>query len=256
MAAASVPFLNMEFALRANSTLGNHEPARMKAPEILYQDDTCFVVNKPAGLAVQGGAGVGTSLDVLLKNGFGGTGSGDALLVHRLDKETSGVLLVARGRENAAWYSRQIAGHGARKEYLAVCAAGNGGRALKTAGCIDRPLTVQGREKSARTKYRVIGRGVLPGGDGFAVFHLELETGRLHQIRRHLSMIGHPVLGDDKYGNFALNKHLHKTCGLRALLLHAESLTFETPDGQRHTVHAPPPQTFTPWLSLMEPLIK
>ena len=254
----------------------------MKKPDILYEDETCIVIDKPASLAVQGGKNVGQSVDSLFMAGFGGTTGGAVnrpLLVHRLDKGTSGVLLAAKGPVNAAWYSRQIADGGAVKRYLAVCAE-SGSLAgsfkpeaqLTTEGYIGIDLAIHGKEKKAGTKYRVLKRGRIEmpedtsaypvprfaaesdvKNDGgavlcFSALELELETGRTHQIRRHLQMIGRPILGDDKYGDFKLNKLLKKSFGLRRMLLHAHFLSIRLKTGAPLEIRAPLPPDFNPYV--------
>jgi len=192
----------------------------MKNIEILYEDNLCLIVNKPAGLAVQGGEGVKTSLDVLLAQNHKEGPESMPLLVHRLDKETSGVLLVAKGKEAAARFSKIIS-EKAVKVYTAICK----GCPEKPEGATNEAINVHGSLKQAITKYKVIKSGLIAEcGLEFSVIELELVTGRMHQIRRHLAMSGNPILGDDKYGDFTLNKQLRKTIGLKRLLLHASKL--------------------------------
>jgi len=188
----------------------------VKNIEILYEDAFSIVVNKPAGLAVQGGKGVKTSLDKLLAE----MRSPAPLLVHRLDKDTSGVLLVAKGREAAARFSRLLS-ENAVKLYIAVCK----GSPDKTEGVIKDELLINGILKKSETKYKLIETKFIKLEDfKFSVLEIELSTGRMHQIRRHLAMNGNPILGDDKYGDFSLNKKLRKIMGLKHLLLHASRL--------------------------------
>jgi len=199
----------------------------VKNIEILYEDDNILVVNKPAGLAVQGGKGVKSSLDKLLAE----IRTPVPLLVHRLDMDTSGILLTAKGREAAARFSRLINERKTSKQYTAVCK----GCPEKSEGVITEELLIKGIPKRSRTRYRVIKSGE------YSVLELELGTGRMHQIRRHLSMTGNPVLGDDKYGDFQLNKTLRKTLGLKRLLLHACRLVI---DEIRLDISAPLPDYF------------
>jgi 23S rRNA pseudouridine955/2504/2580 synthase len=204
----------------------------MKHLEILYDDDFLIVVNKPAGLAVQGGKGVKTSVDKILAEIF----TPPPLLVHRLDKDTSGVLAAAKGRETAARFSRLFgSGRGVKKQYIAVCS----GCPEKKEGKISAQLNIRGVIKNCETTYKVIKNGKLPEEDEYSVLEIELGTGRMHQIRRHLAMIGNPVLGDDKYGDFSLNKKLRRA-GVKRLLLHASRLVIK--DEFQLDISAPVPQ--------------
>jgi 23S rRNA pseudouridine955/2504/2580 synthase len=202
----------------------------MKRVAILFENQDCMVLHKPAGLAVQGGEGVGSSLDRLLEMelacplpaGTSAAGSRAVYLVHRLDKDTSGLILVARSREAAARFSAIFAGQrdGLSKRYLAVCA----GSPRPRQGIIRLDLAVRGALKRSETSYRLLSQREAAPGRIFSLLELELGTGRTHQIRRHLARIGCPVLGDDKYGDFSLNRELRKTMGLKRLLLHASRL--------------------------------
>ncbi len=207
----------------------------MKNVAILFEDDDCLVLNKPAGLAVQGGAGVGVSLDALLA----AERDPAPLLVHRLDKDTSGVILAAKHKAAARRLSELIAGQDLEKIYLAVVA----GRPEPPSGVIREALQIRGVRKEALTRYRCLGET----GE-FSLLELSLGSGRMHQIRRHLAHIGHPILGDDKYGDFKLNKRLAKERGLRKLLLHAYRLQVPQAGGSFRTILAPPPDYFGPFL--------
>jgi len=209
----------------------------VKNIEILYEDDFSIIVNKPAGLAVQGGKGVKASLDKILEE----IRTPPPLLVHRLDRDTSGVLLAAKGRENAARFSRLLgAERKTVKQYIAVC----GGHPEKEEATITADLLIRRSLKKSETRYRVIKEGKLPlpQPQEYCVLELELRTGRMHQIRRHLAMTGTPILGDDKYGDFSLNKKLRKAIGLKRLLLHASRLVIR--DEFNIDVHAPLPEYF------------
>lgn len=211
----------------------------MKRVTVLFENDDCLILNKPAGLAVQGGKGVGISLDVLLA----GEWSPQPLLVHRLDKDTSGLILAAKTPQTAARFSALFAGEKGsfvHKHYLAVCA----GRPERTEARIEAELEIRDRDKYSETSYRVASCK-----EGFSLLELELKTGRMHQIRRHLALIGHPVLGDGKYGNFALNKEIRRTRGLNRLLLHASRLVISAAAlGYPLDVQAPLPDYFSPFI--------
>jgi 23S rRNA pseudouridine955/2504/2580 synthase len=208
----------------------------LKELEIVYEDSSCVVINKPAGLAVQGGKGVGLCLDNILEQKWGRR----PFLVHRLDKDTSGLILVAKTSEAAKQFSRLLGGSFV-KRYRAICK----GKPAQTEGVIKADLAIRGSVKNAETRYRL-----LSGTGEFSLLELELGTGRMHQIRRHLALTGNPVLGDDKYGDFDLNHKLRKTAKLRHLLLHASQLIIhETPDNARIDLNAPLPAYFQEFLT-------
>jgi 23S rRNA pseudouridine955/2504/2580 synthase len=212
----------------------------MKNITILFENEHCLALNKPAGLAVQGGKGVGSSLDAILAAEY----KSRPLLVHRLDKDTSGVILAAKTREAAVLFSRLFAERGVqgiRKRYLAVCS----GHPAEEEALITETLKVRGRNLEARTSYRRLWSADDQGACPYSLLELELGTGRMHQIRRHLAMMGNPILGDDKYGDFCLNKALKKERGLKRLLLHASRLLIPTPlCGFPLDVSAPLPEYF------------
>jgi 23S rRNA pseudouridine955/2504/2580 synthase len=200
--------------------------------DIIYEDYLCIVINKPAGLAVQGGKGIGVSLDSVLAE----TWPQRPLLVHRLDRDTSGLILVAKTKEAARHFSRLLEERSVIKRYLAVCK----GSPAQPEGGIRAEMNVRGAVKSSETRFRL-----LSSQGEFSLLELELCTGRMHQIRRHLAMTGNPVLGDDKYGDFNLNHQLRKTLKLRNLLLHASRLIIpEATDNRRLDLSAPLPGYF------------
>jgi 23S rRNA pseudouridine955/2504/2580 synthase len=216
----------------------------LKRIMVLYEDEQCIILNKPAGLPVQGGEGVGSSLDILLAE----TWKPRPLLVHRLDKDTSGIIMAAKNREAAARFTALFRGGktfaggegGMEKRYLGVCA----GRPHLDTGLIEAELEIRGETKAARTRYTRIS-----GDQDFSLLDLELGTGRMHQIRRHLAHIGNPILGDDKYGDFALNKRLRKERGLKRLLLHSSHLIIPASlCGFSLDVEAPLPDYFTAFI--------
>ena len=243
----------------------------MKNIIILYEDDFSIIINKPAGLAVQGGEGVKSSLDKIIAEYC----SPSPLLVHRLDKDTSGILLAAKGREAAARFSRIFSvERKAVKLYTAVCAgsfaaksAGSfaaisaGSFAAKGAesnlpskekGVITDKLMIRGKMKESKTGYNTVKTERLTYKDNekndsfeYSIVELELGTGRMHQIRRHLSMNGNPILGDDKYGDFKLNRKLNKSMNLKHLLLHASRLIIKE---LNIDVTCPPPHYFEQYI--------
>jgi 23S rRNA pseudouridine955/2504/2580 synthase len=215
----------------------------LKRVTVLFENDHLLILDKPAGLAVQGGKGIQVSLDDLLAEEY----SPRPLLVHRLDKDTSGIILVAKNRDAAGilaplFEERTSVG----KHYLAICA----GSFARKNGTIREKLSIRGLEKEALTSY------VCTGENGaYSRVELEPGSGRMHQLRRHLAGLGNPVLGDDKYGDFSLNKKFRKTMNLRRLLLHASRIVIAPLPrlGLKEVLDlkSPPPGYFGPFLSLL-----
>jgi len=210
----------------------------------LYEDDEILVLDKPAGLATQPGEGVRVSVVEAVERDFGFR----PFLVHRLDKETSGCLVVARSAAAAAKWSRLIDSRELRKTYRAIVSGSPGaGR-----GRFDDPVPGPVGDKAASTEWRLLAsfgrREAAPGGAAitFSLLELELGTGRTHQIRIHLAAHGLPILGDDRHGDFALNRRLRREEGLRRLLLVAWSMAL--PGGR--LVRASLPAHFAAFLAL------
>jgi len=211
-----------------------------------------MVLNKPAGLSVQGGEGIKVSLDSILSEKI----KPRPLLVHRLDRDTSGVILVAKTKEAAGSFSALFAASGIiAKIYLGIC----WGAIEPSEGAIKLSLDVRGKgrsriKKESETYYKLLSSGNL-GDVPCTLLELKLGTGRMHQIRRHLALIGHPLLGDDKYGDFALNRKLKAKLGLKSLCLHASRLVIPVlpgllPDGL--DVTADPPDNFSRFLEMLK----
>jgi 23S rRNA pseudouridine955/2504/2580 synthase len=205
---------------------------------VIYEDRHAIVINKPPGLATQGGIGITTHVDGLL-DALTGEMTTRPKLVHRLDKDTSGVLLLARTARAAAFFSKAFAGRDAQKTYWALTL----GVPKVEAGEIDAALSKQpgsGGEKmhvdpetglKAKTRYRVIERAA--GRAAWVEF--SPLTGRTHQIRVHAAAIGHAIIGDAKYGG----KEAFLTGGIsRKLHLHARRLVIDAPDGGHIDVSA------------------
>jgi 23S rRNA pseudouridine955/2504/2580 synthase len=198
----------------------------------LYEDDEILVLDKPSGLPSQPGEGVRLSVVEAVERDFGFR----PYLVHRLDKETAGCLIVARTAAAASAWSRLVESRELGKTYRALVS----GAPAAPSGSFSEPVPTRGGEKSARTSWRLLGSfGGDPGEAArFSYLELELGTGRTHQIRIHLASHGFPILGDDRHGDFGLNKALRKEAGLKRLLLVAWSLTL--PGGRLVRASLPP----------------
>lgn len=202
---------------------------------VIRETPSAIVLNKPPGLATQGGSKTTKHIDGLLDAFVEDDETPRPRLVHRLDKDTSGVLLIARTPGSAASYSKRFSGRSARKVYWALVV----GVPDVREGTIDAPLAKQpgtGGEKmhvdedggqSAKTRYRLVERA----GTRAAWVEMEPLTGRTHQLRVHMAAIGHPIVGDGKYGGQdafltgAISRKMH---------LHARRLIIGTPDNAKN----------------------
>lgn len=217
---------------------------------VIYEDPAAFVLNKPPGLATQGGTKTTQHLDRLL-DGLGDE-RGRPKLVHRLDKDTSGALLVARTARSAGHFAKAFSGRTAKKIYWALVV----GLPDVEEGTIDAPLAKQpgtGGEKMyideehglpAKTRWRLIDRA----GNRASWLELQPLTGRTHQLRAHLAAIGHPIVGDAKYGG----AESFLTGGIsRKLHLHARRIRIDAPDGGKIDVTADLPTHFAESLATL-----
>lgn len=199
----------------------------------LYEDQRLLVINKPSGMAVHGGSGLSYGVIEAMR-----ALRPEAVyleLVHRLDRDTSGCLMIAKRRSELRYLHGLLRHGGITKRYLLLVA----GDWQIANGVIDAPLRknqLQGGErlvrvdsqgKEARTRFRL-----LESYGEASLVEAELETGRTHQIRVHAAYAGHPLAGDDKYGDETFNRSL-RLRGLRRLFLHAHYLAFHDPDNNR-----------------------
>lgn len=234
---------------------------------IIYEDSEIFVINKRQGLAVQGGSGISHSVDSDLAAQVGQK----IYLVHRLDKETSGLLVCAKNPRAAAKWTRLFGEKSVEKEYKALCL----GAMKNPRGKISSDIVERGVKKRAETFYetekvfeipwevsgenfsgnrdeKIVGKKIARGdfeedcgkelaaenSDGvfsrkISLLRLRLGTGRTHQLRIHLAGEGVPICGDDKYGDFAANRLLKKRFGIKRLCLCAFRLTLPLAGGRR-----------------------
>ncbi len=216
--------------------------------DIVYEDEHIVVINKPKGMVVHPAAGnyTGTLVNALMKH------CGDSLsdingvirpgIVHRIDKDTSGLLVVAKNNHAHEFLSRQLKTHDIKREYIAIVE----GIIYENSGKIDAPIgrhPVERKKMSVNTK---VGRNavthfkVLERYPSATYVELRLETGRTHQIRVHMSYINHPIVGDEVYGR---RKQRFDTKGQ---VLHAKRLTFEHPvSGKLLEFETPVPEYFS-----------
>ncbi|GAB1456354.1 MAG: RNA pseudouridine synthase [Spirochaetia bacterium] len=177
----------------------------------LYSCEDYIILDKPSGLATQPGEGVSVCVLDAVERDFGFK----PYLVHRLDKETAGCLVVARSSKAAAALSTLMGSGGAIKTYRAVVS----GQIEPSSGVFRNDVRVKDRFLKAETHYRTL------ASDGrLSLVEATLGTGRNHQIRQHFAQAGYPIVGDDRHGDFKLNKILAKELGAKRLLLYACSL--------------------------------
>jgi 23S rRNA pseudouridine955/2504/2580 synthase len=202
-------------------------PARPTEFPVAYEDPAMLVVDKPAGVAVHGGSGV--SFGVIESLRAARPGAKALELAHRLDRDTSGLLIVAKKRSALVELHRMLREGEIEKVYLAVAKGKVESRTLRQPlhkyvnAKGERRVSVQEGGMAAETRVKA-----LKSSPEFTFLEIRLLTGRTHQIRVHLSHAGHPLLGDDKYGDFELNHRLEKQ-GVRRLFLHASRLAFAHP---------------------------
>jgi 23S rRNA pseudouridine955/2504/2580 synthase len=211
--------------------------------EIIFEDDGIVVINKPAGIAVHEGK------DVLKRHSI--LGMLEALyrpqgiaprLVHRLDKDTSGVLLAAKKEETVRQFESLFADGSVEKEYVCLLV----GRLQQDEGTIDFRLPGrEGKAVRALTRFRVAKRF-----SETTLVRANIATGRMHQIRLHFARYGHPVVMDDQHGDFTFNKKFRKAYGLRRQFLHASTVALEY-RGKRHRWTAPLPADLAKTLELL-----
>ena len=241
----------------ATSSVGATAPER-EFP-FLLEDEQLLAVNKPAGVAVHGGSGV--AFGVIEQLRMARPDEKFLELVHRLDRETSGILLVARKRMALKNLQEQFRERGTDKVYLALV-RGPWPDKLKV---LDKPLhkyLLPDGERRVRvvdaahpdamravSLVKVQRRLVLPEVGEASLLEVTIKTGRTHQIRVHLASEGHPILGDDKYGDFELNKRLSKADMLSRMFLHAWRLSFTHPaTGKRVKLEAALPPELLQWV--------
>lgn len=209
--------------------------------DILFEDDHLLAVSKPSGQVVIPGRGplLGEPLQAELEHRCGKK----IFVVHRLDRGASGLLLFAKDAPTHRSLSMQFERHEVRKSYLVLVQG-----CLETSGRVDQPLRAFGsgrmgihaQGKASTTEYRV--REPLRGA---TLLEVTPQTGRRHQIRVHLYSIGHPVMGDPLYGKD------RPVGGISRLMLHAASLEFTNPKGDRQTLQTDPPEDFAGVLALL-----
>ena len=229
--------------------------------DIVIQTEDYVIVNKPSGLASQPGSGTrpGESLvEYLWEWGRREGLDFKPTIAHRLDQETSGMLIAALHGDTLRDFTRMIREHEVEKFYFALVK----GNLKKEKGTISESLTRTDAAKGSKMKVGESGKDakeavthyrVKQHYEGYDLVKIKLETGRMHQIRAHFASIGHPLLGDTRYGDFALNREVKKTLGLHRLFLHSCRLEFVW-QGERKVFDCPLPKELQSVIDKLKPM--
>jgi 23S rRNA pseudouridine955/2504/2580 synthase len=216
------------------SASNSKSTAKAERFPIVFEDPALLVIDKPSGVAVHGGSGV--SYGVIESLRAARPEAKMLELAHRLDRDTSGLLMLAKKRGALVELHRMLREGEVEKVYVAVIKGVPGKKEFEIRESLHKHVTSMGERRvsvkeggqPAVTRVRLVGKS-----RDFSLVRLRLMTGRTHQIRVHLAHAGHPVLGDDKYGDFELNRALARQ-GVKRLMLHARRLAFKHPiDGKR-----------------------
>ncbi len=209
-------------------------PRLAPMPEVIFEDETLLALNKPAGLAVHGGSGISSGAIEVCRAARPELKFLE--LVHRLDRDTSGVLLLAKKRAALLGMHELLREGGTDKRYQVLVKGQWKNEKQSVKLSLAKYVTGEGERRVSvdenGMECHTIFRKTQVWAD-YSLLEAELKTGRTHQIRVHLAHLGFPILGDEKYGDFALNRELSKR-GLKRMFLHAASLSFEHP-----ITHAP-----------------
>jgi 23S rRNA pseudouridine955/2504/2580 synthase len=217
--------------------------AKPQSFPIVFEDASLLVIDKPSGVAVHGGSGV--SFGVIESLRAARPEAKMLELAHRLDRDTSGLLMLAKKRSALVELHRMLRDGEVEKDYVAVVKGAPAKKAFEIRESLHKHVTASGERRvsvnedgqPAVTRVRLVEKST-----DFSFLQLRLMTGKTHQIRVHLAHAGHPVLGDDKYGDFELNRALARQ-GVKRLLLHARKLAFRHPlDGKAMRFESPLPE--------------
>jgi len=212
---------------------------RLLLDSIIYEDDDFLAINKPSGIAVHGGSGVKVGVIETLR--IAKPEAKFLELVHRLDKDTSGCLLIAKKRSALRFLQDRFRQHKMKKKYLALVKGNVKNKSYhvelallkSTLPSGERIVRVNTEGKNAISDFNVIASTKVA-----SLYEVIIKTGRTHQIRVHAQSLGHPVAGDEKYGDDEFNSQMKKF-GLKRMFLHAEKLTLKTPQGNILNLVAP-----------------
>jgi 23S rRNA pseudouridine955/2504/2580 synthase len=221
-------------------------PAKPLDLAVAFEDASLLVIDKPTGIAVHGGSGVSHGVIESLRAAR--PQAKFLELAHRLDRDTSGLLILCKKRSALVELHRMLREGEVRKLYLAVVKGAMAKKTLELRESLHKYVTASGERRvsvNAEGKSAVTRIRKLKNSADFSLLEVELMTGRTHQIRVHLAHAGHPIVGDDKYGDFTLNRQLKQR-----LLLHAAKLAFRHPlSAEQVKLESPLPAEFKAFLA-------
>jgi 23S rRNA pseudouridine955/2504/2580 synthase len=185
--------------------------------EILHESDSLVFIDKPQGISSQAGESSGKPISYFFEKQYGYT----PFLIHRLDRETSGVMVLAKNRAAASEWAPRMEGGTFIKTYLAFVFNEPPG----FTGTIDEKIIQKGKSIYAITKYNRVSSSVIEETK-VSLLQVSIDTGRMHQIRIHFHTKGFPIIADDRHGDFTLNKSFSKLFGAKRLMLFSQSISY------------------------------
>lgn len=206
---------------------------------IIFEDEDFIVVDKPPGLSSHSGTKNSYGVIEICREQFKGS---DLDLCHRIDKNTSGVILLSKNKSFLRYFHNQLRTFAVHKEYLAIV---HGDRKDKQFTVKNEIELKGGINKDADSEFRLMGKN-----KKYTFYSIKINTGRMHQIRIHCSGIEMPIINDKKYGNFKLDKKLKLNHEFNQMALHSHQLIFLDRSGKENTFYAPLPQTWKTFLNL------
>ena len=224
----STPSIKKKISLRHKSFFDNL---------VIFKNEDYYIINKPSGLAVQGGTNVKINLDRILEN-LESNSENRPKLVHRLDKETSGILIISRNLKTTNFFGDLFKKRKIKKIYITIIH----GVPKKKKGTINIPLTYNEKIYQSETDYIVV-----ESKNNHSIVLVKLLTGRKHQIRKHFFEIGHPILGDNKY-----KEKTTKLSKANKLFLHSYSIKFEDINGNQKFFDCDLPDYFKNRIKLLD----
>ena len=220
-----------------NSVLKIKTAKQMDLP-VIFEDDDFIVIDKPVGVSAHSGTKNSYGVIELCREQFKNT---DLDLCHRIDKATSGIILISKHKSFLRYFHKQLRELSVSKEYLAIV---HGDRKEKLFTVHDDIELKSGQKKEALSEFSLLGRN-----KKYTLYSIKIDTGRMHQIRIHCSGIDMPILNDKKYGNFKLDKKVNISHGFNSMALHSHKISFLDSAGKKNSFFASTPDSWKKFLT-------